>query len=111
MYGLGIVALLGLAALATVMIAERFVALAQEFWAALLVGLGIAVAWMADLDLFGVWHLAVRNHGIAVTLTGFAIGGVGYFWREILRFFIGFSRKTTDEAAVIEKSQGLRRVG
>jgi len=82
----------------------------REFWALLIVLLGIGAAWLANFDLFGVWGLAVRDHAIAVTLTGFAIAGVGYFWRVILEFFAGISRKVTDEARSLEHSQNLRKV-
>jgi len=72
--------------------------------------LGIGAAWLANFDLFGVWGLAVRDHGIAVTLTGFTIAGAGYFWRVILEFFAGISRKVTDEARSLEHSEKLRKV-
>jgi hypothetical protein len=52
----------------------------------------------------------VRDHGIAGTLTGFAIAGVGYFWRVILEFFAGISRKVTDRARSMERSEKLRKV-
>jgi hypothetical protein len=48
--------------------------MAREFWAMLIVLLGIGTAWLANFDLFGVWGLAVRDHAIAVTLNGFMIG-------------------------------------
>jgi hypothetical protein len=110
MYGFGMIVLLGLAVLAVGAIAYRYLALAREFWALVLVLLGIGAAWMANFDLFGVWGMAVRDHWIAVTLTGLVIGGVGYFWRVILEFFAGVSRKFTDEARTMEKEQNLRRV-
>ena len=72
--------------------------------------LGIGAAWLANFDLFGVWGLAVRGHGIAVTLTGFAIAGAGYFWRTVVEFFAGLSRKYTDQARSMEKAENLRRV-
>ncbi len=110
MYGFGMIALLGLAVLAVGAIGYRYLAIAREFWAVLLVGLGIGAAWLANFDLFGYWHLMVRDHAIAVTLTGLVIGGVAYFWRVILEFFADISRKFTDEAQTIEKTENLRRV-
>jgi hypothetical protein len=110
MYAFGMVALLGLAILAVGAVGYRYLTLAREFWAVLLVLLGIGAAWLADFDLFGVWGLAVRDHGIAVTLTGFAVAGAGYFCRVILEFFAGLSRKYTDQARSMEKSENLRRV-
>lgn len=109
MYGFGMIALLGLAILAVGAIGYRYLARAREFWALLLVLLGIGAAWLADFDLFGVWGLAVRDHAIAVTLTGLAIAGAGYFWRIVLEFFAGVSRKFTDEARTIERKENLRR--
>jgi hypothetical protein len=110
MYGFGMVVLLGLAVLVVGAIIYRYLAIAREFWAVMLVGLGIGAAWLADFDIFGVWGLAVRDHAIAVTITGLAIAGVGYFWRVILEFFAGISRKVTDEARTLEKTENLRRV-
>lgn len=110
MYAFGMIALLGLAILAVGAVGYRYLALAREYWAVLLVGLGIGAAWLANFDLFGVWGLAVRNHGIAVTLTGLAIAGSGYFWRIVLEFFAGLSRKFTDQARSMEKTENLRRV-
>jgi hypothetical protein len=105
MYGFGMVVLLGLAAFAVAVVAYRYLSVAREFWALLLVLLGIGAAWLANFNLFGVWGLAVRDHWIAVTLTGLAIAGVGYFWRVILEFFAGISRKVTDEARSLEQSE------
>ncbi len=110
MYGFGMVALLGLAVLAVGAIGYRYLAIAREFWALLLVGLGIGAAWLANFDLFGIWGMPVRGHAIAVTLTGLALGGVAYFWKAILEFFAGISRKFTDEARTLEREQNLRRV-
>jgi hypothetical protein len=51
-------------------VAYRYLSMAREFWALLIVLLGIGAAWLANFDLFGVWGLAVRDHGIAVTVDG-----------------------------------------
>lgn len=110
MYAFGMVALLGLAIVAVGAVGYRYLAVAREFWAVLLVALGIGVAWLANFDLFGTWGLLVRNHGIAVTLTGLAIAGFGYFLRVILEYFAGITRKFTDQARSLEKSENLRRV-
>jgi hypothetical protein len=37
--------------------------------------------------------IATRDSAVGVTLTGLIIAGVAYFWREILAFFGGLSRK------------------
>lgn len=108
MYGFGMVALLGLATVGVGAVAYRYLAMAREFWALLFVLLGVGAAWLANFDLFGVWGLAVRDHAIAVTLTGLAIAGAAYFWRVTLQFLAEISRKFTDEARSIEKTE-LRR--
>jgi len=76
----------------------------------MLVALGVRAAWLTNLNLFSVWAIPVRNSEIAVTVTGILVAGMGYFWREIVGLFGGLYRKYTDEARVIEKSEGLRRV-
>lgn len=110
MYGFGMIALLGLAVVAVGAVGSRYLGVAREFWAVLLVLLGIGTAWLANFDLFGVWGLAVRDHAIAVTLTGFAIAGAGYFWRAVLEFLAGISRRFNDQARTIERTEHLRRV-
>ena len=75
-----------------------------------MVALGIGAVWLADFSLFAAWALPVRNHAIGVWLTGFAIAGAGYFWKIILEFFAGISRKFTDQARTMEKSEHLHRV-
>jgi hypothetical protein len=110
MYGFGMVVLLGLATVGVAAVAYRYLSVARELWALLIVLFGIGAAWLADFDLFAVWGLAVRDHAIAVTLTGLAIAGAGYFWRVILEFFAGISRRFVDQARSLEKSEQLRRV-
>lgn len=99
---------LGLAVLTTV--AYRYVERAREYWGLVAVGLGVGLAWLADLNMWRSWGIDVREPWVGVTLTGLALAGVAYFWREILGFFAGLERKYNDEAEAIEKSQGLRRV-
>ena len=110
MYTFGTIALLGLGVLAVGMIGQRYLSLAREYWALLLVALGIGATWLADFSLFAAWGLPVRDHAIGVWLTGLAIAGAAYFWRVVLEFFVGMSRKITDQARTMEKSENLRRV-
>jgi hypothetical protein len=109
MYAFAVMVLLGLAVLAVAKIADRYLSLAAEAWALTMLGLGVGAAWLVNFNLFATWGLAARNTAIGVTLTGLAIGGVAYFWREILDFLGGLYRKYTDQAASIEKSEHLRR--
>ncbi|HVB44984.1 MAG TPA: hypothetical protein VNF47_20100 [Streptosporangiaceae bacterium] len=110
MYAFAIVTLLGLAVFAIAKIANRYVSLASEVWAVVLVALGVAVAWIIDLNLFSLWAIPVRNSAIAVTATGVVIAGAAYFWRGILGLLSGLSRKFTDQAETLEKTEHLRRV-
>ena len=109
MYAFGMVVLLGLAVLAATGIASRYLSLASEVWAFVLVALGVGAAWLINLNLFAVWSIPVRNSDIAVTLTGVMIGGAAYFWRALLGFIRGLSRKFTDQARTMEKTEHLRR--
>ncbi len=110
MYAFAIMALLGLGLLAVVKIFNRYVSLASEVHALVLVLLGIGGAWLLNLSLFTAWGIPVRANWIGITLTGLIVAGAAYFWGAIIDFFAGLSRKTVDEAETIEKSQGLRRV-
>jgi hypothetical protein len=110
MYAFGIMVLLGLAVLAVSRIASRYMTLAAEVWAFVLVALGVGAAWLVNLNLFTAWGITTRADWIGVTLTGLMIAGAGYFWKEILAFFEGISRKLTDEAETLEKTEHLRRV-
>lgn len=110
MYAFGMLALLGLAVLVVAKVADRFLSMALEVWAFVLVALGMGAAWLADFSLFSEWGLNVRNTTIGITLTGFLIAGAAFFWREILSFFAGLSRKFTDQAVSIEHTEKLRRV-
>lgn len=109
-YAFGMMALLGLAVLAIAHTGDRYLSLASEVWAFLLVALGVGAAWLINLNLFSLWDIPVRNSAIGVTLTGFVIAGAAYFWRVVLGFLGGLARKFSDQAKIIEKSEHLRRV-
>lgn len=53
MYGFGMVALLGLATFGVAAVAYRYLSVAREFWALLILLLGLGVAWLANFDLYG----------------------------------------------------------
>jgi len=110
MYVFGMTVLLGLAVYGVAVLGYRYLRLGRELWALFMVALGIGVAWLADFSLFAAWGLPVRDHAIGVWLTGFALAGTGYFWKVVLEFFAGVSRKFTDQARSMEKTEKLRRV-
>lgn len=115
MYVFGMMALLGLAVLAIVNIGDRYLSLASEVWASevwafLPVALGVGAAWLINLNLFSLWAIPARDSAIAVTLTGLVIAGAAYFWRAVLGFLGGLTRKLSDQAKIIEGSEHLRRV-
>ncbi|MGE5292970.1 MAG: hypothetical protein ACM3ML_38470 [Micromonosporaceae bacterium] len=110
MYAFAVMILAGLAVLAVASIGSRFVAIAGEIRALVLVLLGVGAAWLVNVDLFKAWAFPTRASWIGVTLTGLMIAGAAYFWYAILSFFGGLSRKFTDEAETIEKTEHLRRV-
>lgn len=110
MYAFGMIVLLGIAVLAVAKVADRYLSLAAEVRAFVLVALGVGAAWLINLNLFSLWAIPVRDSAIAVTITGIAIAGAAFFWHAVLGFFSGLSRKYTDEAETIEKTEHLRRV-
>jgi hypothetical protein len=102
LFGLGIAGLLA--------VAHRFLDFAPEFRAVVAVGFGVGLAWLADVNMWGLWELPVRDTWIGVTLTGVAMAGIALFWHHILGYVGGLERKHNDEAEALEKTEGLRRV-
>ena len=110
MYVFAVAALLGLALVAVAMIAERYLAIVSELYAFVLVALGIGAAWLADFNIFSLWGIGIRYEWVAIGLTGLILAGFAQVWHVVLGFFGGLIRKYNDEAAIIEKDKGLRRV-
>src|SRR6266496_3736068 len=106
MHVFAIAALLGLGVMSLAACADRVVEKAREYRAMTMVVLGVLGAWLADFDLWAGWGVPVRKHWVGIVLTGLAIGGLAHAWHEVLGFFTGLVRKTNDEAAALEKSQG-----
>lgn len=108
MHVFAILLFFGLGVMVVARLAERFLMRAPEMWAASMIALGVAFAWIADLDIWRLWGIDVRAGWIGVTATGLALGGVGYVWHTTLGLFSGLQRKVNDEAASMEKTAGLR---
>src|SRR5437870_11657774 len=100
----GLLLLSGLGVMAVANFADRLssiASIAHELGTIVATGLGIGYAWLADFNLWKLWHLAVREDWIGVTLTGLILGGLAVFWRELVGFFASLVRKFTDEAVAI----------
>jgi len=108
MYVFAIALLFGLGILVLVRFVERFLVRLPELLAILLVGLGIGLAWIVNFDVFSDWGLPARAGWVGVTMTGIILGGIGYAWHVVLGLFSGVERKVNDEAATMERTQGLR---
>jgi hypothetical protein len=104
-----VLALFGLGLTVLVMVGHRYATMASEMWAIVTIGMGVGLAWLADLNMWKMWDLPVREPWTGVTLTGLVLAGVAYFWRELLGYFAGLERKFNDEAETIERTQGLHR--
>ena len=109
MYVFGIAVLLALGAFTVALFADRLLSIAHEFWAFVLVGFGIGLAWLADFDIFRLWNIGVREDWIGVTLTGLMIGGMAYVFHGAFHLGSVFTRKVADEAETLETQQ-LKRV-
>jgi hypothetical protein len=94
------------------MLGERAYHRVREGRAAVALAWGVALAWLANLNLWTGWSISSLRYGwVGVTLTGLAVGGSALLLHAILGFFAGLHRKFDDQAAELERSQGdLRRV-
>jgi hypothetical protein len=112
MYPFAIMALLSLGVVAVALLAERMIPLLRGtgLWALILGLLGVGAAWLVDFNLFALWGVPVRATWIGVTITGVALAGFAHIWYGTLSMFRELGRKYRDEAATIEKEEGLRRV-
>jgi hypothetical protein len=105
MHAFGIAVLLGLAVMIVAALAERYLVRIPEVRALVFLGLGIIAAWVMDFGLWREWAMPTRAGWLDVTLTGVILGGVAHAWHVLLRFVEGLSRKVTDEATTIERTQ------
>jgi hypothetical protein len=93
MHVFGIAALFGLGAFALAMVVDRYLSIATEFWAFVLIGFGIGAAWLADFDVWQLWGIPARADWIGVTLTGLMIGGIALAYCGVARLLSTISRK------------------
>lgn len=103
--------LFGLGVTAALAFLERPVLrMAPELWGVAGVVIGVALAWLARLNMWELWGLPVRAEWIGITLTGVALGGIAFGFQQILGLVTALHRKVEDEAATIERTEGLRQV-
>jgi hypothetical protein len=105
-----VLALFGLGITAFAAIGRRYLTGRPDLRTLVMVGAGIGLAWAADFNMWNGWELHIRAGWIGVTLTGLTLGGIAYFWDEILSFFAGLVRKYNDEADALEMERELRRI-
>jgi drug/metabolite transporter (DMT)-like permease len=105
MHAFGIAVLLGLAVMIVAALVERYLARVPEVRALVFLGLGIIAAWVMDFGLWREWAMPTRADWLDTTLTGVILGGVAHAWHVLLGFVEGLSRKVTDEATTIERTQ------
>jgi hypothetical protein len=91
------------------MVGERYLHHARERWVFVACCVGIALAWLANLNMWTSWSVGGLRYGwVGVTLTGLAMGGAGTFLHAVTEFFAGLHRKFHDQAEVMEQRE-LRR--
>jgi mannose/fructose/N-acetylgalactosamine-specific phosphotransferase system component IIC len=74
------------------------------------VGLGVGMAWLANLNMWTSWHIGnLRYDWVGITVTGLAIGGAAVALYSIVGSVSSLHRKLDDEAEQIERTD-LRRV-
>jgi hypothetical protein len=108
MYVFAIMLIIGLAVATLAKVVERFLVRLPEVRAGLMLVLGIAVAWIADLNVFALWDMPLREYWMEIGATGLMLGGLGVAWYEFIGYFGGLMRKVQDEALTIEKTENLR---
>ena len=92
------------------MLGERGYSRLREGRAFLSGGWGIALAWLANLNMWSGWGVGHLRYGwVGVTLTGLALGGAALVAHAVVSFFAGLHRKFNDQAEQIERTE-LRRV-
>lgn len=98
----------GFGVMALAMVGSRY-ANRREVRAISAVLIGIALAWLADFNIWAQWGVHVRYDWVGVTLTGVALAGTALLVQSILGLFAGLHRKFDDQAEALER-QELRRV-
>jgi hypothetical protein len=96
--------------MALTMLGERGYRRAREARPILATGWGVALAWLANVNMWSGWGIPnLRYDWVGTTLTGLALGGTALLVYALFGFFFGMSRKLDDQAEQIERTE-LRKV-
>ncbi len=97
------------AVMALAMLGGRYLQHARERWAFSASVTGVALAWLANFNMWSAWNVGNLRYGwVGITLTGLALGGGAVFLHAVTVFFAGLHRKLDDQAEVMEQ-RDLRR--
>jgi hypothetical protein len=111
MHFFAVILFMSLGVMGLTMLAERGTRRYREGRAVIAGGLGIGLAWLANLNMWTSWNISnLRYDWVGVTLTGVAIGGGALLLYGIFGFFAGLHRKLDDQAEQLENTE-LRQVG
>lgn len=95
-----------LAVMGITVMEERVTRRLADIRAALAVGWGVALAWLANLNMWSGWNVGhLRYAWVGVTLSGVALGGTALVLYAIVRFFTGLHRKFDDQADQLEHQE------
>ncbi len=110
MHFFGLVLLFGLGIYALSLLGQRAYTKTREFKPLTQLVLGVAFAWIANLNLWTGFSVGqLRADWIGVTITGLALGGIAFFFDAVIGLFAGLDRKIEDQATQLEHSD-LKRV-
>jgi hypothetical protein len=96
MYTFAIIALLALATVKLVDVLCDYAAPLQQLRSILTFVAAIGAVWALDFSMFEGFNTAVRDHNVAVLITGLAVAGVTVAWRALFAY-LTHDRATLDE--------------
>jgi hypothetical protein len=116
MYQFGTIVLFGLAVSAVVGLVQHLAPAGRSGQAVaalnLLLGLvlGVLLTWALDYSMFAAWGIQFRELWMGPVATGFVIGGVAAFWRELSTLVASLARRQLDEEVQADAEARVARV-